>query len=263
MTESLASNLDAPRCIELNRCALYLHAVKSQRIFLTGASSGIGAATARLLAEKGHRVLLISRDLSAMKSWASTCDENSVLLHEGDVTDAKAMELAAQKVIDHWGGIDVFIPNAGIGVFSPLEEANISDWHRMIDVNIKGVLNGVHACLDSLLKNKGQVIQIGSVAARNVFPNSGVYCATKHAVLALSESLRIEFRDRLAVTTINPGAVNTAFIDQTTNSELRESYRPQFEKGMDPTFIAEAILLAIESKGRGVFSEITVRPDNR
>ena len=83
-----------------------------------------------------------------MKSWASTCDENSVLLHEGDVTDAKAMEVAAQKMKDEWGGIDVCIPNAGIGVFSPLEEADISDWHRMIDVNIKGVLNGAHACLD-------------------------------------------------------------------------------------------------------------------
>ena len=119
MTGSLAFNLGAPQCIELNRCALYLHGVKSQRIFLTGASSGIGAATARLLAEKGHRVLLISRDLSAMQSWASARDENSVLLHEGDATNAESMQVAAQKMKDQWGGIDVCIPNAGIGVFSP------------------------------------------------------------------------------------------------------------------------------------------------
>jgi NADP-dependent 3-hydroxy acid dehydrogenase YdfG len=237
--------------------------VKSQRIFLTGASSGIGAATARLLAQKGHRVLLISRDLSAMKSWAESEGNAHVLMHEGDTTDPESMRLAAEVMMHQWGGIDVCIPNAGVGIFSPLAEANLSDWHRMIDVNIKGVLNGLHACLDSLLENKGQVIQIGSVAARNVFPNSGVYCATKHAVLALSESLRIEFRDRLAVTTINPGAVNTAFIDQTTNFELRESYRPTFDQGMAPEFIAEAIVLAIESKGHGIFSEITVRPDLR
>ncbi len=237
--------------------------MKSQRIFLTGASSGIGAATARLLADKGHRVLLISRDLSTTKSWAESMASDQVLLFEGDTTDSEAMRQAAQKMSSLWGGIDVCIPNAGVGIFSPLADATLSDWHRMVDVNIKGVLNALHACLDRLLENKGQVIQIGSVAARSVFPNSGVYCATKHAVLALSESLRIEFRDRLAVTTINPGAVNTAFIEKTTNAELRESFRSTFEQGMSSEFIAEAILLAIESKGRGIYSEITVRPDLR
>ena len=159
--------------------------------------------------------------------------------------------------------IDVCIPNAGLGIFSPLAEAQFEDWKTMIDVNVTGVLATLHAVLPSLVTNKGHVIQIGSIAARNVFPNSGVYCATKHAVLALSESLRMEFREDLAVTTINPGAVNTAFIDQTNNAELRESYRPQFEAGMDAGFIAEAIAQAIESAGRGVYSEITVRPDRR
>ncbi len=259
----MASNQGVPLFIDDKRFGAYLSPVKSQRIFLTGASSGIGAATARLLAQKGHRLILISRDLSAMKTWAESFENNQVLVHEGDTTDAESMRLAAQEMMDRWGGIDVCIPNAGVGVFSPLSEAKLSDWHRMVDVNIKGVLNSIHACLDALLENKGQVIQIGSVAARSVFPNSGVYCATKHAVLALSESLRIEFRDRLAVTTINPGAVNTAFIDQTTNTELRESYRPTFDQGMAPDFIADAILLAIESKGRGIFSEMTVRPDLR
>jgi NADP-dependent 3-hydroxy acid dehydrogenase YdfG len=96
-----------------------------------------------------------------------------------------------------------------------------------------------------------------------VFPNSGIYCATKHAVLAISESLRIEFRDELAVTTINPGAVDTSFIDQTKDDELRENYRPQFEQGMQPGFIAEAIAFAVSSGGKGVFSEMTMRPDRR
>ena len=237
--------------------------MKSQRIFLTGASSGIGAAAAKLLVHKGHRVFLISRDLSAMKPLREAAGEDRVFLFEGDTTHASAMGDAASKMKQQWGGIDVCIPNAGVGVFSPMSEASIADWHRMIDVNIKGVLNTIHACLDSLLENKGNVIQIGSVAARNVFPNSGVYCATKHAVLALSEAMRIEFKDRLAVTTINPGAVNTAFIEQTTQEELRESYRPQFENGMDPSFIASAIAEAIESKGKGIFSEITLRPDLR
>lgn len=250
-------------CIEVNPFASYIHTVKNQRIFLTGASSGIGAAAARLLVEKGHRLFLISRDLSPIKSLRDTFGDQQVILFEGDTTDSKVMSNAAQKMVKDWGGIDVCIPNAGVGVFSPISEALLSDWHRMVDVNIKGVLNTIHACLNSLVENKGHVVQIGSVAARNVFPNSGVYCATKHAILALSESLRIEYRGRLAVTTINPGAVNTAFIEQTTQTELRESYRPQFENGMDPIFIAEAILMAITSEAQGVFSEITVRPDLR
>ena len=171
--------------------------------------------------------------------------------------------MRVERMVGAWGGIDVCIPNAGLGIFAPLAEAQFEDWKTMIDVNVTGVLATLHAALPSLVANKGHVIQIGSIAARNVFPNSGVYCATKHAVLALSESLRMEFREDLAVTTINPGAVNTAFIDQTNNAELRESYRPQFEAGMDAGFIAEAIAQAIESAGRGVYSEITVRPDRR
>ena len=237
--------------------------MNSQRIFLTGASSGIGAATARWLVQQGHRVFLVSRNLQPMSAWVTETSQDHALTFEADVTDPNALKNAVASMIEHWGGIDVCIPNAGLGIFSPLEEAPLEDWHRMVDVNIKGVLNTLHACLPSLLENKGLVVQIGSIAARNVFANSGVYCATKHAVLAISESLRIEYRDQLAVTTINPGAVDTAFIDQTSNEALRESYRPQFEEGMSAQFIAEAIGLAIASKGKGVFSEITMRPDRR
>ena len=160
-----------------------------------------------------------------------------------------------------WGGMDVVIPNAGIGYFNPLQEAPLEEWHAMVDVNVSGVLSTLHAALPSLVENKGHVINIGSLAARQVFPNSGVYCATKHAVLALSESLRTEFRNDLAVTTINPGAVNTPFIDRTTNEELRANYRPQFDDGMETTYVADAVLFAVESRGRGVVSELTIRPD--
>lgn len=237
--------------------------MNSKRIFLTGASSGIGAATARWLTEQGHRVFLVSRNLQPMSAWVVETGQEHALTFEADVTDPNALKNAVNSMIEHWGGVDVCIPNAGLGIFSPLEEAPLEDWHRMVDVNIKGVLNTLHACLPSLLENKGLVVQIGSIAARNVFANSGVYCATKHAVLAISESLRIEYRDQLAVTTINPGAVDTAFIDQTSNEALRETYRPQFEEGLSAQFIAEAIGLAIASNGKGVFSEITMRPDRR
>lgn len=162
-----------------------------------------------------------------------------------------------------WGGLDALIPNAGIGYFDPLKQAKLAEWQAMVDVNITGVLNTIHAALPALLASKGHVINIGSLAARQVFPNSGVYCATKHAVLAISESLRTEFREDLAVTTINPGAVNTPFIDRTTNDSLRSDYRPQFDQGMSPEYVAEAILFALESRGKGVVSELTIRPDRR
>ena len=205
----------------------------------------------------------MARNTEAMQQLAQQHPGGAIECATVDVRDHHAVATAVERMVGTWGGIDVCIPNAGLGIFSPLAEAQFEDWKTMIDVNVTGVLATLHAALPSLVANKGHIIQIGSIAARNVFPNSGIYCATKHAVLALSESLRMEFREDLAVTTINPGAVNTAFIDQTNNAELRESYRPQFEAGMDAGFIAEAIAQAIESAGRGVYSEITVRPDRR
>ena len=237
--------------------------MKSLRILLTGASSGIGAATARLLAKKGHKLFLLARTEEALQAIAAEFEEGQVQWQVADVTRTEDLDHARNTMIQSWGGIDVCIPNAGLGIFSPLKEAQLADWKNMIDVNVQGVLNTLHCALPSLIENRGHVIQIGSIASRNVFANSGVYCATKHAVLAISEALRIEFREELAVTTINPGAVNTGFIDQTRDDALRESYRPQFEAGMDSHFIAEAIATAIEAKGRGIFSEITVRPDRR
>lgn len=237
--------------------------MKSLRILLTGGSSGIGAATAQALTAAGHRVTILARNEAALASVAELCPAESIRYQIVDVTNEHDVKLAVDAAIAQWGGIDACIPNAGLGIFEPLKTAELSDWKKMVDVNIGGVLNTLHACLPSLIENKGHVIQIGSIAARNVFPNSGIYCATKHAVLAISESLRIEFRDELAVTTINPGAVDTSFIDQTKDDELRENYRTQFEQGMQPGFIAEAIAFAVSSGGKGVFSEMTMRPDRR
>jgi NADP-dependent 3-hydroxy acid dehydrogenase YdfG len=180
-----------------------------------------------------------------------------------DVTDVESVAHCVQWISKHWSGLDVVIPNAGIGYFDPLESAKLHEWHAMLEVNVAGVLNTLHATLPLLLNSKGHVVNIGSLAARQVFPNSGIYCATKHAVLAISESLRTEFKGRLAITTLNPGAVNTPFIDRTTNDDLRADYRPQFDVGMAPEYVAEAALFAVESRGKGIVSELTIRPDTR
>lgn len=237
----------------------------SQRVFLTGASSGIGWATAHALVARGHRVFGVARRGEALTEAAEAWGDlpGSWAWAVADVRDPASIQAAVAQAVALWGGLDAVVPNAGLGYFDPLSSAQLEDWHEMVDINVKGVLTTLHATLPHVVAAKGTVVNIGSLAARQVFPNSGVYCATKHAVLAISESLRLEYRGEIGVTTINPGAVNTPFIDQTPNLELRATYRPQFDAGMSPTFVADAIVLAIESKGRGVYSEITLRPDLR
>lgn len=235
------------------------------RIFITGASSGIGAATARTLVNKGWQVAAFARNAAALEALKSELAEatGTLMPFYGDVTVPESVVAAVEQAVAEWGGLDAVIPNAGLGYFDPLPQGKLAEWHEMVNININGVLTTLHATLPVLAANKGHVINIGSLAARQVFPNSGVYCATKHAVLALSESIRLEYRNDVAVTTINPGAVNTAFIDKTTNETLRADYRPQFDAGMSAEFVADAIVSALEAKGRGVFSEITLRPDRR
>ena len=163
--------------------------------------------------------------------------------------------------VDRFGGIDVVVPNAGLGIFANLAEAELKDWHTMVDVNVNGVLTTLHTCLPHLVEAQGLVIFIGSVASRHVFAYSGIYCATKHAVLAMGEAIRQDLKGKVASTTICPGAVDTDFIEQTRDSDLLDQYRPNFKKGMRPEFIAEHVLFAIEHRGKGVISDITLRPD--
>ena len=154
-----------------------------------------------------------------------------------DVTDVASVTRCVGWISNRWSGLDMVVPNAGIGYFDPLENAEIEEWHSMVDVNVTGVLNTcTRRCL-CCLASKGHVVNIGSWPPDKVFPNSGIYCATKHAVLAISVA-RTEFKGQLAVTTLNPGAVSTPFIDRTTNDELRANYRPQFDVGMTPEYVA-------------------------
>jgi len=238
----------------------------SQVVFLTGASSGIGAAIARLLVAEGHRVMGTARrqdllEAVAEKANAGASGEGRMVTRVVDVLDAASQQAAVEACVTEFGHLDVAIPNAGLGVFSPLEKAELTDWMTMVDVNVKGVLITLHACLPHLVASKGLFVNIGSVASRNVFPNSGVYCATKHAVLALGEAIRQDLGKQVASTTICPGAVNTAFIEQTRDAELLDKYRPGFKDGMPPEFVARQVLLAMEGRGDGIVSDITIRPD--
>ena len=239
--------------------------MKKLNVLITGASSGIGSSTVRAICRAGHNVCGFARRGEKLEALKIECMElkGDFMPLIGDLKNDGALQEAVEVMKTRLGSIDVVIPNAGLGYFNPLNEGTIEEWKSMVDVNVTGVLKTIHASLPHLIESKGHLINIGSLASRQVFANSGVYCATKHFVLAMSESIRIEFSDKIAVTTINPGAVNTEFINHTANNSVREEYKPRFESGMSPDFIATAILDAIEAGGKGVYSEITLRPDRR
>ncbi len=229
-------------------------------IIITGASSGIGLASARLLSSDGHNVVLASRNTDKLKALANELGEK-VLLCPTDVQDYSQVQNLIASTLEKFGKIDVLINNAGLGFFDPITEGKIEQWHETIDTNVKGLLNCIHTSLPHIIKSKGHIINLGSVAAHNVFPNSGVYCASKWAVLAISESLRMELSGKIRVTTISPGAVNTAFIDTTTNNDILSNMKDYFAEGLSPELIAQQIKTAIDAPETAVISEIIVRPN--
>ncbi len=231
-----------------------------KHIVITGASSGIGKTTAKLLLDAGHRVSLLSRSIERL---SDEFDSPNASLVQCDVKDYDSVHKAIDQAFEAQGTIDVLINNAGLGVFDKFAEGKIEEWHNMVDTNVKGVLNCLHVALPHLRASKGHIINIASVAAHHVFPNSGVYCSTKWAVAAISESIRLELANEVRVTTISPGAVNTAFIDQTSNEDLLKDYKGYFAEGLSPSIIAENILHAINTSETAVISEIIVRPNRQ
>lgn len=230
----------------------------SKKILITGASSGIGEALFKEAVQKGHKVFITARSESAL---ADLCKNHENAFYSAcDVTDANSVKFMVNKAISNMGGIDVLVNNAGIGIFDNLINSKLEDWHTMVDVNIKGLLNVLHFSLPSLVESNGQVINLGSVASHHVFPSSGVYCATKHAVLAISESIRAELSKKVRITTVSPGSVNTPFIEKTKNLDLLNQFRSSFENGMPVEWVASQIMSTIEVPDGVNISEIIIRP---
>ncbi len=230
-----------------------------KNVIITGASSGIGMASAKLLDTGNYRLLLAGRNQGKLSELSKElkCPH---LIHKGDVRDYSDCLKMVNTCIGNWGKVDVLINNAGLGYFDPLVEGKIEEWHDMVDINIKGVLNCLHAALPSLKESKGHVINVGSVASHQVFPDSGIYCSTKHAVLAISKSIRIELNGQVKVTTISPGPVDTDFINKTTNEGLQEKMQEYFATALRPSDIAEQIKHVIEAPASVAINEVLVRP---
>jgi len=191
--------------------------LKNKTVFITGASSGIGLACAKHLALKGCKLVLAARRLPELEQLAATLIDqhgSEVICLPLDVTDQNQIATQLQQLPEAFQQVDVLINNAGLGLgLSPLQQGNPLDWDTMIDVNIKGLLYMTHALLPAMIeRNCGHIVNIGSLAGHVVYPGGNVYCATKHAVAALTESLRMDlFGTAIRVSSIDPGMVKTDF----------------------------------------------------
>lgn len=196
--------------------------LKKPLVIITGASSGIGLATARLFSAHGHPLLLLARRLEKMQAL----NLPDTLALSVDVTDRAALAAAVQEGEARFGPADALINNAGVMLLGDITRQDPDQWDRMLDVNVKGVLNGVHAVAAGMVQRKrGSIINISSVAGRKTFPNHVVYVGTKFAVHGLSENLREELSaHNVRVTTIAPGAVETELLDHTTDADIKTGY---------------------------------------
>lgn len=232
-------------------------------VVITGASSGIGEETARLLAQKGARVVLGARRVERLKSLADDINKSggAAAFRATDVTSREDVAALVGLAVKKFGQVDVMINNAGLMPVAPMEMVRVDEWDRMIDVNVKGLLYGIAAALPLMKKRgEGQIINIASIAGLKVVPNFTVYCATKHAVRAISEGLREENPD-IRVTTISPGLVSTELEDSTPDPQLRQGVKDFYAQHAIPArHIADAIAYAIEQPGSVEVNEMVIRP---
>jgi NADP-dependent 3-hydroxy acid dehydrogenase YdfG len=233
-------------------------------VAITGASSGIGRATALLLASKGAKVVLGARRTDKLQELAEqiVAAGGEAAYAPTDVKQRADLAGLVQLACERFGKLDVLVNNAGIGPISPLDELRVDDWDDMIDVNVKGLLYGIAAALPVFRQQEfGHFVNIASTAGLRVTPTMAVYAASKFAVRAISEGLRQEAGEKLRVTVVSPGFVHTDFADSMTNPEIKAQIVETRDKmAISPEAIARAIAFAIEQPADVDVGEIVVRP---
>ncbi|WP_346400523.1 SDR family oxidoreductase [Pseudomonas syringae] len=236
--------------------------IQGKVVLITGASSGIGEAAARLIAAKGAHVVLGARRIERLQTLAAGIEAQggSARFRSLDVTDALDMQAFADFATHAFGKIDVIINNAGVMPLSPLAALKIAEWNQMLDVNVRGVLHGIAAVLPSMqAQGHGQVINISSIGGLAVSPTAAVYCATKFAVRAISDGLRQE-TDKIRVTVVCPGVVESELADSISDETARDAMKAFRKVALEPDAIARALVYAIEQPDGVDVSEIVVRP---
>ncbi|MCL6707214.1 SDR family oxidoreductase [Pseudomonas sp. R2.Fl] len=241
--------------------------IKGKVALVTGASSGIGAATARKLAAEGVIVGLAARRkerLETLVAEIAAAGGKAVAL-ETDVTDSASCKAATSALIARFGRIDVLVNNAGLMPLSDIDSLKVDEWQRMVAVNVSGVLNATAAVLPQMIaQHSGHIFNMSSIAGRKVFTGLTVYCATKAAVAAFSEGLRMEIgpKHNIRVTCVQPGAVKSELYDHITDA----NYRKQMDDlatsmtFLEGTDIADTILFALKSPARMDVAELFVLP---
>jgi NADP-dependent 3-hydroxy acid dehydrogenase YdfG len=233
-------------------------------VAITGASSGIGEATALLLAERGATLVLGARRLDRLEALAGriAAAGGKAGFARTDVTRRHDLAALVELACERFGKLDVLVNNAGIGPISPLDDLRVDEWEAMIDVNIKGVLYGIAAALPVFRRQGfGHFVNTASTAGLITRPAMAVYSGTKFAVRAISEGLRQEAGEKLRVTIITPGFVSTDFIDSVHNPAVRAQLEEARDKfAIPPDAIARAIAFAIEQPADVDVGEIVVRP---
>lgn len=237
--------------------------IKEKVIMITGASSGIGEATARLLAQEGAHVVLGARRTDNLKAIANDIirEGGSADYRRLDVTNQEEMNEFVTYVNSRYGQVDVLINNAGVMPLSKLAALKTDEWNQMVDVNIRGVLHGIAAGLPIMNKQKfGHFINVSSIGAHEVSPTAAVYCATKFAVRALSEGLRMETGPNIRVTNIAPGVTESELAESISDEEAKQVMKEYRRISLPSNAIAQSILYAIKQPENVDVNEIIVRP---
>lgn len=227
---------------------------------ITGASSGIGAATARALAADGHRVVLLARRLDRIEALAGELD--GAVAIAADVTDRETLVAAAAQVRDELGGADVLVNNAGVMLLGPFSSEQRADYRQMVEVNLLGAITATEVFLSQLRAGEGgDLINVSSVAGRTARPGNAGYAATKWGLNGWSESLRQELQPGVRVTVVEPGAVATELTDHITHADTKAATQAFVrDLAIRPQDIAEVIAFAVSRPRRMTLNEILVRP---
>ena len=238
--------------------------IEDKVVAITGASSGIGAATARLLAARGAKVVLGARSADRLGALVAriTADGGAAAHIVTDVRRRGDLSALVAFACERFGRLDVLVNNAGIGPISRIDDLCVDDWDEMIDVNLKGTLYGIAAALPVFRRQGGgHVVNVVSTSGLKIVPLQGVYAATKNAVRTLSEALRQETVEGLRVTNVSPGMVRTGFADSMTDPVVKAAINERMDRmALSPEAIARAIAFAIEQPADVEVGDIVIRP---
>ncbi len=239
-------------------------------VLITGASAGIGAACAELFAEAGARLLLLARRQDRLEKLAASLRSQhhiEVLPLQCDVRSLDQVRRVFETLPAEWQAIDVLINNAGLARgLNPIDQGNIQDWEEMIDTNVKGLLYVTRQVLPGMIqRQRGTIVNIGSIAGREVYPQGNVYCATKHAVRALSQAIRIDTNGKnIRVCNVDPGLVETEFSlvrfrgDAERAKKVYEGYTP-----LSPRDVAEVVLFCVQRPPHVTIADVLVLPTDQ